>query len=200
MPHFYLKENLFPDLAVIDVEASGLDDGTYPIEIAWSFGNLRTKGFLIRPLPGWGEEDWYEESERIHKIPRSRLFKEGVDAVEVARRMNDDLSGMHLLSDAPAWDGYWIGRLFEDTGVEPEFIFGNLCSELGPLATRVSELEFDRIERLVKKIFPDTHRAHDDARSRMAFLCALQKPELIDEWLARIQREARYLSSRADPV
>jgi len=150
----------------LDVEASGLHDGSYPIEVAWADADLRVRGFLIRPMDHWDERDWSLESERVHNIPRSLLMRDGIPAVEAAHRINEALDGFVSLSDAPGFDGGWLLRLFNDTGVAPRVRIGEYADALGRLARLPDFPAADRLDGLIDTVrlrYPHTHRAGDDA-------------------------------------
>lgn len=66
----------FP-FAVIDFEASSLDENSYPIEVGVAIvrdGALTSWSSLIRPTPEWRSRDaWSRSSERVHQISREML-------------------------------------------------------------------------------------------------------------------------------
>lgn len=159
----------------IDVEASGLHKNSYPIEIAWCGLDLKPVSMLVRPLPSWGEEDWSPEAEKVHGIPRHRLFRDGNDARECAGAMAQALSGRVVCSDAPAWDARWLMRMFVETGVKPGFDLLPIedvqvrCARKAVPAI-VSLEQMCGILEDVGKIYRHTHRAGDDCL-RMAAMC-----------------------------
>ena len=63
--------------AFYDVEASGLDPRSWPVEVGWALvaGDLTvTSGaLLVRPEPTWAH--WSAEAERVHGVPL-RLARE----------------------------------------------------------------------------------------------------------------------------
>jgi hypothetical protein len=96
-------------LVFLDFEASSLARHSYPIEVAWIFENGASESHLIRPAPGW--EDWDEQAEVIHHIPREQLLREGTPHDVLARRMVEVLAGPDLTASAPSWDGKWLSAL-----------------------------------------------------------------------------------------
>jgi len=164
----------------IDIEASGLHEGSYPIEIAWADPMLGGQCFLIKPMPGWGERDWSYESERVHGIPRARLLAEGIDAVEAAERLNAALRGKEVYSDAPNYDGMWLWRLFNDTKVRPLFTLEHEFSLLIGFMDGPEALDIELIDDLRSKVakrYPHTHRADADALLMAASWRCLADPE-----------------------
>ena len=105
--------------AVLDIEASGFGQNSYPIEIGFVLSDGETYCSLIRPEPGWTH--WDVEAERVHRIPLEAARKHGRDAREVAQLMNDRLRGLTLYCDGWAHDYVWLNVLFEAAGLSPSF-------------------------------------------------------------------------------
>lgn len=106
------------DLIIIDCEASGLSNNSYPIEIGIAFKN-NSQSFLIKPDKDW--VDWDFEAEKIHKIKRSELFENGISIFDAAIRMNSQLRDLKIYSDAVDFEVFWIDKLFSKVGVERNF-------------------------------------------------------------------------------
>lgn len=106
------------DLIIIDCEASGLSDNSYPIEVGMAFKN-ESYSFLIKPAEDWVH--WDNEAEKIHKIKRSELFDKGISIFEAAIRMNSQLRDLKIYSDAVDFEIFWIDKLFSKVGVERNF-------------------------------------------------------------------------------
>ncbi len=106
------------DIAIIDIEASGLHFDSYPIEVAARV-NGEIKSWLIRPEPNWTY--WCNTAESMHEISRDELFSSGLSALTVAQELNTFLSQTDGLvySDAVNWDSDWIHTLFHAAG-EPQ--------------------------------------------------------------------------------
>ena len=119
----------------LDFEASSLNSGSRPIEVAWVDADGRGESHLIRPAPGW--EDWSPASERLHGISREMLEREGKPHSWVAKRALAALAGAEVFADQPAFDGHWLGMLLEAAGI-PERIpvldvalaYGRACRPL----------------------------------------------------------------------
>lgn len=84
-----------------DIEASGLDEASYPIEIGWSLPDGRTRSFLIKPEPEWTH--WDEAAEDLHGISREELEKSGLppDAFSLLSR---NISMKRLRMRCGEWD------------------------------------------------------------------------------------------------
>lgn len=162
--------NPLPGVVFLDVEASGLGFGSYPIEVGWATCDLASEQRLVRPFERWEDEgEWSSESEAVHRIPRIDLLRHGCDPVETADVLNAALAGRRVLSDAVRHDQAWLGRLFREAGVRQAFaledaeelVLGVLWRRLmgrGRVLARYRE-----IEREAWRHFPHTHRAGDDA-------------------------------------
>ena len=76
----------------LDVEASSLADGSFPIEVAWVDETGQGEHYLIRPAPRWLDGAgfplaWNVGSERLHGISFATLLVEGISHVRVAKRV-----------------------------------------------------------------------------------------------------------------
>ena len=103
---------------ILDIEASGLDEDSYPIEIAWcSLDGADEFSVLINPesAGGWDSWDDYAES-AIHGISRSECCERGENVVVVANRLEQLLEDHPVFSDAPYQDQQWLNRLFDAVG------------------------------------------------------------------------------------
>ncbi|SNC59382.1 hypothetical protein SAMN04487881_0045 [Marinobacter sp. es.048] len=137
-------------MIIIDVEASGLGDESYPIEIAWGdrFNPLRHDSFLIRPPEEWVYWDDYAQS-HIHHLSRDRLRREGLPIREAVERLDRNLAGVEVYSDCVSADRPWIVKLYGLLNREPTFRFRSVHSLLPP------EKVADYINR-----FDSTHTEH----------------------------------------
>jgi len=99
------------EIAIIDIEASGLHFDSYPIEIAiLKQGEVRS--WLIKPEPKWVY--WCMTAESMHGITREKLAKEGLSAGQVVLELNEFMEGFEgaLYSDADRWDADWVDTLY----------------------------------------------------------------------------------------
>lgn len=110
---------------IIDVEASGLDPESYPIQIGWQhradlgkFGEI-----LISPHADW--VFWSKDAELIHNIPRERL-SDGMEISEACHLLNNAFGSSTVYSDAVQADGFWLGRLFSAANIESSFTVGSV--------------------------------------------------------------------------
>lgn len=172
MSGLILDRNILPRVVVIDVEASGLHDTSFPIEVGWCFGDLRSGSFLIRPHESWSEEDWKWESEQVHRISMRDCLRHGIEVEEAAVRLNETLQGHDVLASAPDFDGMWIRRLFETANIKPAFHVMSYKTVLRGITKELTESQQDDLLNKVRNLFPYTHRAEEDARYMAALLIA----------------------------
>lgn len=74
------------NLLFLDIEASGLRRGSFPIEVgvAWlSIVDIGSRAELIEPAPHWNRSSWSPDSEAVHGISRGVLACRGRPAEEV---------------------------------------------------------------------------------------------------------------------
>lgn len=140
---------------VIDVEASGLDIQSYPIQIGWQHrGDARKFGeILIEPHFDWNY--WDPAAESIHKIPRSSLAK-GMLIDDACHLLNEVFGNSVVYSDAYQADGFWIERLFSTAGIDQKFKIGSVFD----LIDAEKQSEFTKCLRRQAR----PHRALADAR------------------------------------
>lgn len=179
------EADLTPRIAFVDVEASGLIEGGFPIEIGWVDREGHGESHLIRPAPGWTAWSW--EAEKVHGISCQQLEREGEPYGEVARRVIAALGSATVYSDAPEFDGPWIRMLLDVAGVGADLALVD-AEEALSLATRPLNALITSPPKSLKRIWqsyevsklgskilnaafnhaeavaPRTHRALADAR------------------------------------
>lgn len=96
---------------VLDIEASGLGRGSYPIEVGYVLADGGSHCFLIKPFDGW--QMWCAQAAELHGITREHLQARGLDVVTAAETLNRALGGMTVYSDAWGNDQSWLALLFD---------------------------------------------------------------------------------------
>ena len=116
------------NIAILDVEASALEPGSFPIEVGVALvrGPSEPIGVgakLIQPTTDWIETGvWSKSSEAIHGIPLEVVKRERVPVEEVCDWLNGLLgSNTIVATDAPRCDQDWLDTLFEAAGREQRF-------------------------------------------------------------------------------
>lgn len=160
----------------LDIEASSLASASYPIEIAWSWPDGVIESHLISPAGIERWTDWSAQAERLHGISRARLLAEGQAPSWVYRRLNEQLSGRVVYTDAPDYDRAWLEELFSACWAgTPSFTLASaddlLVGMLVPrCASREEALrELAALKDEVRRRLPGRHRAEWDVE----FLVAL---------------------------
>jgi hypothetical protein len=144
---------------IIDVEASGFGQGSYPVEIGLVLPDGTPHCFLVMPARGW--RDWDPEAEKIHGISRSLVESHGRPVEEIAWRLNGLLYGHTVYSDAWSFDMSWLGKLFDKVNMPQKFEVAALRDILSEEQQRL----WDDTRRLVEKeLNLRRHRASGDAR------------------------------------
>jgi DNA polymerase III epsilon subunit-like protein len=152
-------------IAVLDLEASALGVGSYPIEVGVALiqdaGHpVRTWSTMIRPTEAWLNDGlWSPASACIHGISLDTLEEQGHAVEDVCDWLDVLLgSGTIVATDAPRYDQDWLDTLFKAARREQLFTlydFDLLTGGLGP----------DQYRHLVYLLDRDQvpHRAGADA-------------------------------------
>lgn len=116
------------NIAILDVEASALGPGSFPIEVGVALvrGPSEAIGVgakLIQPTTEWIETGvWSKSSEAVHGIPLEVLKQQGEEVGEVCDWLNSLLGSYTIVAtDAPSYDQDWLDTLFEAAGREQRF-------------------------------------------------------------------------------
>jgi DNA polymerase III subunit epsilon len=157
------------DVVILDLEASGLGRGSWPIEVglAWvEDGEIKTWSSLIRPEPDWDMAAWNPQAEQVHGISREELHA-APSASSVAQDLLARLAGRPVYSDAPEFDERWLVRLLDtapDVAAVPvmdyDVAVAGLCGERGVNWA---------YEHLARTRTP--HRAGPDAARMLTAIC-----------------------------
>lgn len=147
-------------IAFIDLEASGLFPNSWPVEVGWAVAHKNIDGaVLIRRAPGWSDDAWDPKAESLHGLSRDFIDANGEPAPAVCQKLNAALAGRQVYADAPAWDGYWLYRLFQAGGCKPAFVLNDFGTLMRPLVGGREAALFDAAEARA----PRCHRALPDA-------------------------------------
>lgn len=143
---------------IIDIEASGFGNASYPIEIGFvtSIGERFCR--LIRPADDW--LFWDKKAEAVHHISRPSLNKYGYKIEAVAEELNILLAGQTLYSDGWVVDKPWINTLFERARIRMLF-------SISPIELILREEQMDIWDATKQEVIKDLnltrHRASNDA-------------------------------------
>jgi hypothetical protein len=145
--------------AILDIEASGLGNGSYPIEVGYVLADGSSDCMIIRPEPEW--QHWDEVSAQLHGLSRELLLRRGLPVREVALRLNRQLEGLCLYSDAWGNDYSWLSLLFESAGLLQRFKLQPLRRLLDEHQLAVWHTTRAQVEQ---ELALPRHRASGDAR------------------------------------
>ncbi|MFK7995799.1 MAG: hypothetical protein AB8B87_16810 [Granulosicoccus sp.] len=145
-------------ITIIDIEASGFQAGSYPIEIGVALAEGERHSMLIRPEPNWTH--WDIEAERIHGISRKTLCQHGKPIKVVANQLNTLLHAQQTYSDGWVVDKPWLTRLFSAARIPVQFA-------LSPIEQVMHESQFsdwdDIKKQMIRELAVTRHRASHDA-------------------------------------
>jgi hypothetical protein len=161
----------------IDIEASGLDSRSYPIEIAWSDTDGTIESHLINPYAIDSWTGWDYHAQQIHGISRKLCREQGVHPAFVCDRLNQFLKpGAIIYADGIPHDEWWLDTLFEAASPLGYFQFRLLPSDslmlpllayAEPDATRCLKL-FESLKNKSRQNIGQRHRAEADVRYLIA--------------------------------
>lgn len=172
-------------LSFIDVEASGLGSGSYPIEVGVALEDGTTHCTLICPPSSWTH--WDESAEQLHGISRESLLLSGRSPIDVAMMLNELLGERVIYSDAWGNDACWLARLFDEAGVTQRFRIDSIvsamnCDQLGLWSYAKEQAE--------RQLFLRRHRASNDARILHKTFSMLVNEELTAHMVAKCRAES----------
>ena len=152
-------------LAVIDFEASSLDQDGYSIEVGlafWPGPDAAISGWstLIQPAGKWSRGGrWSPESAKLHGIRGKDLLANGQPVDRVAAALNERLgSGRIAWCDGEAYDVHWAGALFKAARATQHFRLGAWHQLIAMIGPEVRERGLDWLDQA-----PARHRAREDA-------------------------------------
>lgn len=143
---------------ILDIEASGFGNGSYPIEVGFIDSSAKRFCSLIQPLQGWIH--WCASAEQAHGIPRDLLLQNGQCPRTVAQALNTQLQGKVVFSDGWVVDHPWLMKLFFAVNVEPTF-------QLSPIEMIMTERQIEIWDEVHDEVRANSteqrHRASSDA-------------------------------------
>jgi hypothetical protein len=155
--------------AIIDVEASGFGQGSYPIEVGCILPDGRSYCALIHPVEEWVA--WDESAQAVHGISRETLLEHGLPPLSVAIRLNSLLQGITVYSDAWGQDFVWLSKLHEAAGVPATYRLEHLVRITPDVEASYWNETRDDVEKTLRV---QRHRASADARVlQMTWMCVM---------------------------
>lgn len=115
-------------IAILDIEASALGVGSYPIEVGVALVRggphpIEAGAKMIRPIGVWRESGlWSSASEAVHGLSFETLEQHGHDPGDVCDWLNTLLGQMTIVAtDAPRYDQDWLDTLFDAANRRQQF-------------------------------------------------------------------------------
>lgn len=174
-------------LVFADIEASGLQYLSYPIEIGWAWveeRHVEARSILIKPTEEWlgWKTGWNPRAERVHGITLDELLQNGLEPAEACDRLNRELQQAEIAFDtgADAHDARWLSILYRAASAEPNFPIARLPSDACILGyARTLGISDDVVRQLDLLAPKPIHRAALDAAHWAWWRVALQL--IVDE-------------------
>jgi hypothetical protein len=119
-----------PPPVFVDLEASSLLPGSYPVEVGWarpralSWGKcaIEVGSVLVRPEAEWlSSGSWDPNAEAVHGLSRETLLRDGQPAAEICDLLDRAFGGSLVVTDTGGGsvDDMWLAVLYEAAGREP---------------------------------------------------------------------------------
>jgi len=144
---------------IIDVEASGFGQGSYPIEVGFALESGKTYCTLIKPLHDWTH--WDERAAALHGINKDLLNQRGQDIIQVAEILNFHLKDKIVYTDGWGVDSSWLALLFDQARVAQHF----KLETLNAILSDKQKNHWDNTKyQVIKDLGVCRHRASSDAR------------------------------------
>lgn len=152
------------EVVFLDVEASGLGGDSYPVEVGWVTDDEAPPGsLLVRPHESW--TFWSGVAQAMHGLTREILEREGLPVAAVCDRVEAACAGRLVVSDAHAFDDWWLRRLYGAAGRSKAWQVGNVELLYGGLAAQAELGAHEAAGALIaaERAYPHPHRAGPDA-------------------------------------
>jgi hypothetical protein len=116
-------------VALLDVKASGLMSGSFPVEVGYLTYSLdvlknwapQVSAYLVKPDPFWSLTHWDSFAEQMHGLSHPHLRRFGEDTKSIAAHLQADLAGHLVFSDTPEHDATWLDALHASAGRPREY-------------------------------------------------------------------------------
>lgn len=147
------------EICILDFEASGLHQTSYPIEVA-IYLRGKVHCWLIQPQPDWLY--WCETAESMHGITRAEIETHGQGVGIVAQELIQAVKSVGAIyTDAVKWDQFWLDRLFDAANLD---ISLELKSIFSLLTSRQADNFVQRKDELAESGRFRHHRAGEDVK------------------------------------
>ncbi|AEF05113.1 hypothetical protein [Alteromonas naphthalenivorans] len=155
-----IRHSLIHPPIILDIEASGLAEPSYPIEIGFYKSDSDSFCTLIKPAAHWNY--WSAEAEKLHGLSQDIITHRGRSTRAIAHELNRLLAGKTVFSDGWVVDFTWFNKLFYDAGIASTF-------RLSAIETIMTEAMIDIWDQTKQDIIAELgiarHRASTDAKA-----------------------------------
>lgn len=157
-----LKNEYLPnEICIIDVESTSLSMDSHPIEVGFLSLDGQSDCFLINPLSVEHWTDWDYNSQDVHGITREECIANGLHVVDAANRLNSQLAGCLVISDAAGHDKNWIDMIYEEADIERLFRIIDLRDYIFATGQHPNKIKGYKNVKSRRNV---PHRADDDCR------------------------------------
>ncbi len=178
------------EVACLDIEASSIESGSFPIEIGWCVDDERPpESFLVSPAPGWDTTfGWSPISQALHGITLDDLRRDGIDVRSAVDRIEAAFAHRRVVSDNPDFDDFWLSLVYEAAGMSKAWSIGHVedAYRAAVRANPVATTTFVRALHAVERAYPHPHRAGPDALRMAKKVRAVADPAYRERLLARV--------------
>lgn len=151
----------------IDFEASSLNAGSFPIEVAWSAPDGTIESHLISPAGIAVWTDWSTDAEAIHGLSQKQLIEEGRSPAWVYSRLRSAAITGPLYSDCPYFDDDWLVKLCTAAGASRTGIVICDTAQLPPVSALLDTPDYHLLADRARELAGPAHRAANDVRFLM---------------------------------
>lgn len=107
--------------ALIDVKASGLMSGSFPVEVGFLVfeetkpGDFkeRVETYVVKPDAGWDPNHWDVEAQAMHGLSFHDLRRFGHDTQSIAAHLLHHMRNRVVFTDAVEHDERWLDKLHQ---------------------------------------------------------------------------------------
>jgi predicted small integral membrane protein len=176
------------EVLYVDIEASSLGEGSFPIEVGWCVDDdVAPESFLVASAACWNTAiGWSAISQRLHGISLEDLRRDGIAARSAVIRIEAAFGRRMVVSDNPAFDDYWLSMIYEAACLPKTWTLHSLdevhafCIAANPIAA----IDLVRVFASVDRAYPHPHRAGPDALRMAKRARALADPVFREARLA----------------
>ncbi|BDR33919.1 hypothetical protein [Photobacterium damselae] len=157
--------------AILNFEASGLSDQSYPIEVGYALPDAEGYSLLINPLSAATQWNYWDDfaEQQLHHRSRQELITKGLNVGDVCQHLNQVLGHYEVVLCGSQWDLFWLGRLYQAAHMRPSF----LLLEVGQWLKQNNGIERECFKSVFEPRFDVKNRAMSNARQMQVAISQL---------------------------